>query len=655
MKSFRQKLLLLILPILVMLIVISAIRLLELNNKRIDLSQASVQLSLMLENSLLVHEIQKERGTTAGYIGAQGKQFSSELAQQYRATDQALENVQNFWQLNKAEIVDQDIVRMQEQVFRSLSQLSAIRAKAQSLNMKLGDALSYYTGNNTLLLTTPVIISDNSSDSHLTQQIIAFYNLLQSKERAGIERAVLSNSFAAGKFGDGVYVRFIKLMTEQESYIATFKAFAEASIEQQYLDLERGKNFSAVNEYRDQALAQNLEADAPKWFKAATLRINDLKTLEDSFAQSLTQYSSSQTKIASTGFWFWSILIIVILTSTIFMASKILKDLNRQVNSIVKVMRKVADDHNLQSSAEIIGNDELSQIARYLNSMIEGLRATMTTLSDVSQELSAAAIQSTAVSSQNASYLDQLHQQTEMITTAVEELSISIAEVSQSTTQTVAAVDLVNQSSKASESAVDEAQDVIQEVAQDVDNISLSINKLHDSSQSISSVLEVIKNIADQTNLLALNAAIEAARAGDQGRGFAVVADEVRTLAQRTQESTIEIEKIVEDFQSNSRKAYEMMNSSQAKVSQSVESSGVVRSGLDSIVNAIDKVVSSSHQVASATEEQSVVSRDIAEKIVEIDEHARETAKGGEEISAAATRLQVLAERVKQQSSLFKL
>ncbi|MEZ8340857.1 methyl-accepting chemotaxis protein [Vibrio cyclitrophicus] len=652
--SFKQKIIaLLILPILGFLwLSVSAIsKGVETTSEMSSLNQLT---RLSVVYSELVHELQKERGMTAGFIGSQGTQFVSELRSQRASADTRRDQRSEYWQ--SADIDLPQITKLNTEISRSLNQITSIRNRVDSQSIPLSEALGYYTQLNAKLLSVSALIAELSSDATITTETIAYYNFLQGKERAGIERAVLNNTFSKNEFGSGMLVRFISLMTEQNTYFSNFKVLSTPSnvsfFEQQLND----RSVAEVEKLRQlaQSKMSGFDVDPVYWFAQSTARIVQLKKTENQLADSLIALTEQKTTEAQTAMMASIAMFVVITLFATFVSFKAITDLTTRVKDLTLVLSKVRDDNDLTVRATYVGSSELGQISLSLNETLEKFSQVIDNLSQSSLTLASAAEETAQTCQYNSNTLVEQQNQIGLIATATEELSATVNEVAAKTQQTATSAKMVDQQSQEGLSTVQHSYESIEILASEINGLAEKITHLHESSNNINSVIDVIKSVADQTNLLALNAAIEAARAGEQGRGFAVVADEVRTLAQRTQESTLEIEGFISSLQSDVQTAFNVIDNSKKMSSRAVEDSRDVEQTLQDISGAVSEIFSMTEQIATATEEQAVVTQDIAQNVVAVEQKSTESTTGATQIAATAKEQAELATSLKELSNTFK-
>lgn len=652
--SFKQKIIaLLTLPILGFLwLSVSAIsKGVETTSEMSSLNQLT---RLSVVYSELVHELQKERGMTAGFIGSQGTQFVSELRAQRTSADNRRNQRTEYWQ--SADIDLPQINRLNSEISQSLNQITTIRNRVDSQSIPLSEALGYYTKLNAKLLSVSALIAELSSDSTITTETIAYYNFLQGKERAGIERAVLNNTFSKNEFGPGMLVKFISLVTEQNTYFSNFEVLGNPDnvrfFEQQLND----RSVAEVEKLRDMAESKmsGFDVDPVYWFAQSTARIVQLKKTENQLADSLIALTDQKTQQAQSAMMGSITMFVVITLFATFISFKAITDLTTRVKDLTRVLSKVRHDNDLTVRATYEGNSELGQISSSLNETLEKFSQVIDNLSQSSLTLASAAEETAQTCQYNSNTLVEQQDQIGLIATATEELSATVSEVAAKTQQTASSAKLADEQSQAGLSTVQHSYESIEILASEINGLAEKITHLHESSNNINSVIDVIKSVADQTNLLALNAAIEAARAGEQGRGFAVVADEVRTLAQRTQESTLEIEGFISSLQSDVQTAFNVIDNSKKMSSRAVEDSRGVEQTLQGISGAVSEIFSMTEQIATATEEQAVVTQDIAQNVVAVEQKSTESTTGATQIAATAKEQAELATSLKELSNTFK-
>lgn len=299
--------------------------------------------------------------------------------------------------------------------------------------------------------------------------------------------------------------------------------------------------------------------------------------------------------------------------------------------------------------------DEMGELIRAMGQMQLQLKQTLGEINASSAQLATTSEELSVVTEQSSRTLHQQSQELEMAATAVTELTTAVEEVARNAAATSRNSELADSRAKQGHQQVSDTIKTVKTLEQDLQLSRQSIEKLALSVKDISTVLDVIRAIAEQTNLLALNAAIEAARAGDSGRGFAVVADEVRALAHRTQDSTKEIEKMMQTIQAESQHTVSLMQTSSNRATETVTIAQQAGEALQQIASAISQISDQNMTIASAAEEQATVAREVDLNLVNIRDLSVQTSAGANETQASSNELARLAETMNQLVTQFKI
>lgn len=335
--------------------------------------------------------------------------------------------------------------------------------------------------------------------------------------------------------------------------------------------------------------------------------------------------------------------------------------------SILVMKRVNVAVQQLETSSELIakgdltqrlnlgGNDEFSHIGESVNNIVTSFQHVVQTNRDSISQLARSAEESSAVSVQTKQNILTQQSQTEQIATAINQFTATVHEVAQSASSAAQASEQADQAAESGQSVVIESIQLIEKLSQEMQESVDSMHQLAQHSEEIGSVVDVIQGISEQTNLLALNAAIEAARAGEQGRGFAVVADEVRTLASRTQESTQEILQTIQRLQNGSRESTQRLEIGAKNAQSTVEKAREAGDALNLIKASVDQITAMNVQIATAAEQQSLVTEEINSNISSISEISNQTAVGAEQSSAATQELAELSELLNHEIEHYKV
>ncbi len=593
----------------------------------------------------LLDETQKERGSSSVFLSSDGQKFQREVADQRRLTDERLHDLVTFFEASRGELPSHVAATLAE----SLSQLETlpqIRDKASRLDIETKTLLSWYTDVNAKLLRAVSSVVSASPDADITRLGVAFYAFLNAKEKAGIERAQLSNVFGRGQFAPGQLTTVAALIAAQDCYLSLFQETASPAVIEAFQEARRSPAFVEVARLEqiafDKAAEGSFGVDSAVWFRTATERIDRLKEIENLQSSTLGKSATSRGAQARSEFVVAAAQGSFVLIGVIVLAAFVIRSISRPLAELTHAAnRAAAGDATVQISYE--SNNELGRLATafresssYLRDasrvaermadgdltvdvkprgaadtlgqafrhMIESLRQVAAEIQDSGDEINGATTHLRSASRELRGGAEQTVSEVNTVASATEELYASTGDISRN---------------------CGIAADKANSVAEGTLTTCRAMERLDAASAEIGEVLKLIQSVAEQTNLLALNATIEAARAGEAGKGFAVVANEVKALAQQTAAATDEIA---------------------AKIVTNRECAEEATRSIQFVRQAADELSNISTAIATAVEHQTAATREISESVTGVSNAAKSTGDLTQQTDEAAANLQNVAGRL---------
>ncbi|WP_223480566.1 MULTISPECIES: methyl-accepting chemotaxis protein [unclassified Pseudomonas] len=411
------------------------------------------------------------------------------------------------------------------------------------------------------------------------------------------------------------------------------------------------QSFTLAEQGRRDELTKLLLIDMKTVVDGSGKQLNDLADL---FAKQVAVESQKSAAHYETSRSIVSLFIALAALATVGLAMLLTRSIVRPLNEALSAAESVAQG-DLTRPIATHGNDEVSRLLKALATMQQNLRETLQAISGSATQLATAADELNAVTLDSTQGLQQQNNEIEQAATAVNEMTSAVEEVARNAVSTSDATRQSSESAHLGQERVSETASAISALANDVQHTGELVQSLANQSQDIGKVLDVIRAIAEQTNLLALNAAIEAARAGESGRGFAVVADEVRALAHRTQQSTQEIEQMVQGMRSGSSLALDSMNASASRAAETLVMATRAGDALQTITASVHEIHERNLVIASAAEEQAQVAREVDRNLVNIRDLSVRSATGADQTSASSHELSKLANALQGMVQRFRV
>lgn len=584
---------------------------------------------LALRAGDLVHEMQRERGMTSGYyLGSQGSEFGNRLAAQRSQTDAQIAALRDYID-NMESRLDERMQGSLDRVQQLLASHEGIRQRVDGLAIAAEEAIGHYTAINGELMTLVGRMTQRTEAASITRGLSTYYALLEAKDLAGIERALLTNAFGANVMRAPAHQRLLSLVGEEAAFLATFDSLASASLRERLAEALSGPEIERLVPLRQVAVERGVmgdfEVDAEQWFDWQTVKIERLRDVEYAAIGEVETAAAALRREARQDLIAYAVVTLVAAGLAILFAFLVVRSITRSLRLALEDIESRGGD--LTRRLPVLGTDELSRLYRAFNDS-----------TDATEQL-VANIRRGALSVEVAS--GEIAQGNQDLAQRTEEQSASLVETASSMEQITATVRQTADNAHAARTMTGETTEHARAANEVALQASAAMEQIHTANQEVTSIVAAIDNIAFQTNLLALNASVEAARAGEHGRGFAVVAQEVRKLASRSAEEAEQIRRLI--------------STNVARIDEGERLVRTTGETLAEITRQVEKVAELVAEMAAATGEQSAGIEQINQAVSQLEEVTQQNAALVEQVSAASRSLDDQASDMARLIGQFKV
>lgn len=664
--SIGRKLTLVVLLPVIGLSIYSSLLVFERYQQMVDITRVHMLSEFAPAVSALVHELQKERGRSAGFIGSKGRKFVQTLPTQRTDTDAKRTAFEAAYNAFTFSVYDAQLAAQAKTAVTQLQQLQKMRGQVSALNITVPGMAKYYTGTIAELLDVVAQTLRNSSDDNVSKAISGYIAYLQAKERAGQERAMGAGGFGAGKFSPKIYNRLVELISSQKNYLNSFRMYAEPALWDFHKATVTGTAVAEVDRMRQIAVASPQTGNTGGiaggyWFGEITKKINLMKQVEDRISGDLIALAHGMEAASFKSVLSFALVSLILVIAGCVLLFVVVRDVLGAVGGLTEVMYSLAHGdktveitgldrgdevgqmaaavqvfkENMIRNDELTAEHDLARVAREerANKVAQLASEFDAVVGDILQGVSEAATEMNLTATAMSKTAEKMMEQTVSVAAASEEASVNVQTVASASEEMSASIGEITRQ-------VTESAKITGEAVEQTENSNNAMTSLNEAAQKIGDVVSLINDIASQTNLLALNATIEAARAGEAGKGFAVVASEVKNLATQTANATEEIGAQITGMQTETSGALEALTG----ISQTIERVNEIAATISA---AVQQQAATTQEISRNVDQAAQGTQDVSQSIASVNQATTET-------GAAAAQVMSASDKLTQQASTLK-
>lgn len=572
------------------------------------LKNVSLQANKAIYASNVVHELQKERGLSAGFIGSNGTKFQSELTNQRKLTDQKRDEYLQFFQINVKENRASDL---EIKINQFVEERESIKIRVNNLQITAVDEIKFYSDfiDSFLLLFT--IATNLSNDDQIIKYMNSLYYIIMLKEKSGIERATTNMVLSQKSFVIENYSKLIALKSDQQGYLNLFQIFADSEFKDIFISKYSGTIIDSYHSIKKRIYfnfenQSSLDTILPEeWFTISTNRINMLFEIEKELSNYILKKTIQKEIDHEKNLYIQIAIIAVIISTTIVFSIILSSNVTKRLKTTSILIEKIgAGDLTIQ--IEDNGQDEIGSFVKGFNLLSEQLSTIIKDISKYAKLLSSSSGEMNQSSVALSEGIETLFNHLNFIESSAQIMNQNILHVSSSIEEMTKSFTGISQNSNL-------ASNMVKKTNTDTASAISQIKILKENAKGIESIVESITNIANETNLLALNAGIEAASAGLAGKGFAIVASEVKNLSLKAKGSTILVKEKADLMQSSSENTSLIIYTINDTIDKLAEISWNINTVINQIMSKVSEINLRIHESTENSQKLSLSLRTISD------------------------------------------